>query len=326
MQELPNLFWMRLMFRDTQWPTTLLRRVVPNQKGIATIGARAIYILPTGFGFAYSVLLFITLLGALNYQNNLGLLFTFLMASMALVSMHHTWFNLLGLQINIRGGAPVFNGQRAQFTLIVTDTQQRHRYGLKIRDSEQCQSIPFGARATFHLTRPTQQRGWLTVGEIIIETRYPLGLFRAWSILNSPCQVLVYPTPADQAKLPYCTDTPDHQGYGGQGVGAEDYVGPRHYQPGDSLRRVDWKALARQRGLIVKQFGGDRALRLWLDWSLFSNIESERRLSLLCRQVIEATAQDLTYGLRLPGQVIKQNHGDVHKHACLAALALERSI
>jgi uncharacterized protein (DUF58 family) len=113
----------------------------------------------------------------------------------------------------------------------------------------------------------------------------------------------------------------DHRASGDQGTGADDFVGPRPYRPGDSPRQLDWKALARERGLVVKQFGGDHAARVWLDWHQHGG-GVEERLSRLARQVIQAHEQGLSFGLRLPGRLIEHGRGDAHKHRCLEALAL----
>lgn len=301
--------------------TALQRRAPRDAQGSALITARQIYILPTRAGLGYGVLLFVTLIGALNYQNNLGLLLTFLAISVTLVSMHHAWFNLLQLRVSAQAGAPVFCGQPARFVVTLTDTRQRARLGLGVRGAAGLITVPAGGQAALELYLPTQRRGLLPLTEVRVETRYPLGLFCAWSWAEVAAVGLVYPRPAPRAAVPSSWATLDPEGQGDQGSGVEDYVGPRPYRAGDSLRRVDWKALARERGLIVKQFGGDRAARLWLDWSHLPPGDPEWKLSLLCRQVLDAAGQDLVYGLRLPGVIVARGRGDAHRHRCLAALA-----
>jgi uncharacterized protein (DUF58 family) len=45
-------------------------------------------------------------------------------------------------------------------------------------------------------------------------------------------------------------------------------------------------------------------------------------LSRLCRMVLDAEEQGLSYGLRLPERQVEPAAGDAHKHRCLEALAL----
>ena len=311
--------WGRSKFR------ALLRRAPCDAQGLARIAARQVYILPTGMGLALGLVLMLMLLGSLNYQNNLGLLFTFLIASVALVAMHHTWLALLGLRIQARGGAPIFAGQRASFAVDLHNDRGGPRGDLVVRaggeDHPPAYLLAHGLiRVSIGL--PTERRGWLVLPEVRIDTRYPLGLFRAWCYARTDAQVLVYPRPATQAaELPLAPARrlgPE----GGLGQGAGDFVGPRAYRPGDPPRHLDWKALARGRGLVIKQFGGDQAVEVWLDLRHTSGGDLEERLSMLCRQVLDAAEQGLAFGLRLPGQEIPLGEGEDHRHRCLVALAM----
>jgi uncharacterized protein (DUF58 family) len=303
----------------------LARQAPLGAAGRARIGRRHIYILPTGAGLAFGTVVALMLVGSLNYQNNLGLLFTFLLGSIAIVAMHHGWFNLLGTQVWTRAGVPVFAGQDADFSVSLGDDGRRARAAIVVRAGStvtQPLAIPLGSQTTVSVRVPTTHRGYKSIGQIQLETRYPIGLFRAWCYPQTDPRVVVYPQPARRATDPPVVASYRPNTQGDLGVGADDFVGLRGYRAGDSLRRLDWKALARERGLIVKQFGGDRADEVWLDWDHLPAVETESRISLLCRQVLDAAEQGLSYGLRLPGTVIGIGHGESHKHRCLQALAL----
>src|SRR5690349_25103785 len=45
------------------------------------------------------------------------------------------------------------------------------------------------------LAVPAERRGWLALGRVMLETRFPLGLFRAWSYVEPESRCLVYPRP-----------------------------------------------------------------------------------------------------------------------------------
>jgi len=306
--------------------TAFMRQVPPERDGAARVRQRHIYILPTGTGLLFAGVLFITLLGSLNYQNNLGLLFTFLLASVALVSMHLAWFNLLGLEIRTAPGAGVFAGDDAHFTLTLREPGRRPRSDLRIggaKGRSRPASLAHGAQDSMTLTQATTRRGHVRLGAVPIETRHPLALFRAWCTVASPARVWVYPRPAPSAPPPplLAAAGAARAAQGERGEGANDYVGPRGYRPGDSPRRLDWKALARERGLVVKQFGGDQAEEIWLDWAQLPASDTETRLSQLCRQVLDAAAARSRFGLRLPGRIIPLDSGAPHRQRCLEALA-----
>jgi uncharacterized protein (DUF58 family) len=300
----------------------LARSARQDPGGWAHLGRRQIYILPTGAGVLYGLAATLMLAGALNYGSNIGLLFTFLFVALGLVGMLHTWRNLLDLELAATDAAPVFAGDQAQFSVRLREGAGRGRPGLELSaDGARIESdLPAGGEVQLLLAVATRVRGDQALGRVTLATRYPLGLLRAWGYLDTSAQVLVYPRPG--ARGPVLARPHYRQAdRGDRGVGADDFVGLRPYRPGDPPRHMDWKAWARERGLVIRQFGGDRAEELWLDWGRLADRDPEARLGRLCRMVLEAARQGLHFGLRLPGTTIEPAGGDTHKHLCLAALA-----
>lgn len=300
-----------------------MRRNPHDQQGVARIGARRIYILPTSTGVAFGIMLFATLLGSLNYQNNLGLFLTFLMAGIALVSMHHCWYNLLGISVRCADAEPTFCGQPARFRAELWSHHGRRHGELCLRGGD-CAEIPAGRHSELDLPLITQHRGLMRLDEVQIESRYPLGLFRSWALVQTPAQVLVYPRPAPQAPPARLAVAPEQRtkdaARTSQDLGADDFIGSRAYRAGDSPRQIDWKVLARERGLVTKQFGGEQAAHVQLDLGQHHG-DLEQRLSLLTRQVLDAEARDRRYGMQLGVDEIPGGKGERHKHRCLEALA-----
>jgi uncharacterized protein (DUF58 family) len=74
--------------------------------------------------------------------------------------------------------------------------------------------------------------------------------------------------------------------------------------------------------LLVKEFSGALHASQWFDFASLDGMETERRLSVLCRWVLDAERDGVHYGLRLPGRVIAPGIGDRHRAQCLEALAL----
>lgn len=307
------------------WFGKLARRAPADSGGTARIGRRYVYILPTGTGFILGGVLALMLLGSLNYQNNLALMFTFLMGSVAIVAMHHTWFTLLDLKVSVANAAPVFVGQDAIFSVSLASDRARARGDLVVRIGDRATGpvqLKPAESGSPDVPVTTVERGWLVPQALRVETRYPLGLFRAWCYPQTTARAIVYPRPAGRSPTPHLVPVHGRSHQGDLGVGADDFVGPRDYRAGDSPRRLDWKALARERGLVVKQFGGDRAAQIWIDWDRLPATDIETRLGLLCRQVLDAAENGLSYGLRLPDTTLPMSQGEVHKHRCLESLAL----
>ncbi|MBK8185526.1 MAG: DUF58 domain-containing protein [Candidatus Competibacteraceae bacterium] len=101
-----------------------------------------------------------------------------------------------------------------------------------------------------------------------------------------------------------------------------DYAGFRPYAPGDSPRRIAWKAATRADQLLVKQFVDQARPELWLDWRLLGIENIESRLEQLCQWVLKAENDGHQYGLRLPGFKAPPACGEGQQRHCLEGLAL----
>ena len=292
-----------------------------------------VYILPTRQGLIFSVLLITMLLGAVNYNNSMAYLLTFLLGSLMLVGILHTYRNLAGLVISGESARSVFAGDVAYFAIIMDNHTGPKRTGVdlvlhphgKSPDASTAQTVTTdilqNKRQQVLLPVLTQNRGLLQLERVRISTRFPLGLFQAWSYLHLDCHCLVYPRPAGNLPLPTPASA-EQQGQAGIKTGADDFIGFRHYHPGDSTRNIAWKALAREQPLLVKRFSGDSGHNLNLAWTAVEQIrDTEDRLSQLCAWVIEAEYLCVDYGLEIPAVLIKPGAGDQHKYRCLEALA-----
>jgi uncharacterized protein (DUF58 family) len=298
----------------------------------ARLRFRRIYILPTRQGMGFAAAVSVMLLGSINYDNALGYVLSFLLVSAALVSMLHAVRNLAGLDLRWDDSEPVFAGDTAHFGLQVDNRGQRRRFGLlarlagrgrRSRDDNPAVHFHVDANnlARIELPAVAARRGWFSPGEVTLATRFPFGFFRAWSRVDAGLRCLAYPRPAGEQALP--SFLPQESGeHGSHGKGEDEFSGLRDYRPGDSARRVHWKAVARGQGVPVKVFSGDTTGTTWLPWQDVAGSDIEARLSQMSRWVLEAEAQNLRYGLALPGIEIPPDDGEDHRHRCLEALAL----
>ena len=298
------------------------RPPVLERSGSVALSRRNIFILPTATGLGFALLLLLLLLGAINYNNNLVFALTFLLAGVGLMAMLHTWRNLAGLQLGQVAGSPVAAGRAAGFTLAVSAPGPRTGIALQLDGGEPVWfDVPSNGPARVSLAVPTHRRGWISPGRVRVLTRYPLGLFHCWSVLRVTARTWVWPAPATTGQHPPRGGRRPSQD-GTQGRGQDDFRGFRTYHPGDSLRLVDWKAYAREQGLQVKEFGGDRSEEYWLDYAALTESDPEARLRRLTRWVLELDRDQQLYGLRLPGSEIPLARGAAQRERCLRALAL----
>jgi uncharacterized protein (DUF58 family) len=293
------------------------------ESGTVTLNQRRIFIIPTRQGIGFVFVLLLMLMGDINYTLSLGYVLTFLLGTTALMTMMHTFRNMAQLEIRAGRADAVFAGDMAQFVFHFHNNGRLPRYHLKLHDGNGHSvtfDIPAQQGVEIKLPLPAAQRGWLSSGSLTLFTEFPLGLYHAWSYLQFDTSCLVYPKPAAPQPLPASSE---QSGTGKFNVaGDEDFSGLRSYVAGDALPRIAWKALAREQGLQVKQFSSQQGQELWLDWALLPALAAERKLEILTRWVLDADAQGVNYGLRLPDIELPPGHSAMHQAECLRALAL----
>jgi uncharacterized protein (DUF58 family) len=298
----------------------------PPEVGTIVLVHRRVYIVPTQLGWLFALTLIILLVGSINYALSLGFALTFLLGGMGLAAMAHTARNLARMAISVGRVEPVFVGEAAQFRLYLDSRAAFDRPAILARQmaskAQLVVDVPSGAIAEVILPVPATSRGWLNVGRVMLETRFPLGIFRAWSYVEPNLRCLVYPRP-ERSALPAPSAEAARGAMRTPMPGNDDYSGLRTYQLSDSPRHVAWKAVARNEDMLTKQFTGEAAAELWLDWNRLSpSLGVEERLSRLAGWVLAAERAGVNYGLRLPGNEIPAARGEVHRAACLQALAL----
>ncbi len=296
-----------------------------------TLTQRNIYILPTKAGWAFAFMLLIMLIGSINYQLNLGYLLTFLLAGCALVSMHLTHGTLKGLTLRMRPVAAVFAQEQAELEIVLTSPgARRHGIGLSFFDTRRFgwrqgfTDVPAHGQASARLAMTPARRGRHRVPTITVETRFPLGLFRAWSVWRPAAEVTAWPRPESPPPA-----LPGSQAIGGEGrlqrrsEGGE-FDGVRAWRRGDTLRNIVWKKVARTGELVSRDTSTPITQEFWLDWNAarVAGAGLEERLSRLSAWIVEAERSGQPYGLHLPGRDIAPSLGDAHRIATLNVLAV----
>jgi uncharacterized protein (DUF58 family) len=298
----------------------------PPERGAIVLVQRRVYIVPSRLGLFFGATLGILLVGSINYALSLGFALTFLLAGMGIAGMVHTVRNLAHLSLRAGRCDPVFAGEAAGFRLHLDNGREYDRPEILLRHlasgAQRTVDVPAGGASETVLAVPATQRGWLPLGRVMLETRFPLGLFRAWSYVEPDCRCLVYPRP-EAGPLPPLAASSQAGGARSHAHGSDDFSGLRAYQLSDSPRHVAWKSVARNDDMLTKQFSGEASAELWLEMGAVpGRLGLEARLSRLAGWVVAAERAGARYGLRIPGEEIAPDHGEAHCAACLRALAL----
>jgi uncharacterized protein (DUF58 family) len=300
------------------WQTRKFGSVDPRPH---RIDRRRIYILPTGFGLILATLDLAMLIAALNYNSNLALAFAFLMASLALVAMHHCHRNLLDLCIDVMPETDGFAGAPLEFRFLLRNASALARREIEVRCTEPggaVTRIAAGETATLIVPIAAAARGVLRFAQFEVRTEYPFRWFFAWTYVQAPLTAYVAPRPDGTARPRAAAGT---SGGSDTTPGDEEFAGLRPYAPGTPLKHMAWKVLARGGEPAVRNYTGLAADPEWLDWSALRGLDTESRLAQLCSWVLEASDARQSFGLKLPGVELAPAQGPAHRLACLRALA-----
>ncbi len=287
--------------------------------------ARRLYILPTRAGYTAGVLLFVMLIAGLNYTNSLALVLTFLLAGFVLVGMHECQRTLQGLELLSAQAPDGYAEAEGIIELRFANASRVARRALTVcaRGAAPAQfDLPSGAQAMVRVTHLCAQRGRHRIGRLELSTTAPFGLFRSWTWLHLPVELIVYPRPAGTRPLPPPAAGRHARLAASASSGEEEWASLRAYQMSDSPRSIAWKTVARGGPFMVGQYAGTAASEYRLSFSGLESLALEARLSQLCAWVDECARIDAGCALELPDAHVPLGRGAQQRTLLLRALAL----
>lgn len=318
----------RPAFVSRRWSRWLNRRLPECERVV--LSQRDIFIFLSWPGCCFLGFNLMIAVASFNFQNNLGLVLAFFLASMGFLSQYLTFRNCNGLVLSATAGPPVYAGEDAHFIVHVRGSDTREYQALQFGlDQGQLGKVPIqdscdvatGEESRVRLTLTTSKRGWLAIPRVYFCTWFPFGWLRCWSWPLLHARVLVYPRPIELATWPVMEgegdgDAPHRQ------PGSEDFDEHKRYQIGDSSRQIDWKAYARERGLLTRHFVAQSGSEYTFRLQDLPVADREMQLSWLCSLLLQAEAGGMRYALQLPEFYSGVAQGDLHLATCLEALAL----
>ena len=321
----------------------LSRRVPSNfQHKLSSLN---IFIMPTRFGFAYLLFAILLFLLGTNYQNNIILMLSYLLASLFISVMLHSFYNFSQLTLSSSAKQFTFAKQLAHFPINIKASKTH--FDLNFHLAEQ---VDLSNKVKFDQCKLGENkillpvlvvsRGVHNLGRVKVFSEYSLGLFITWAMLDFSHQLVVFPQPKklnlNQNHLAELDDF-EQQSNMNQHVtsGVDDFAELKNYIIGESQARIAWKQLARGQGKLSKHYQNQQGNLIWLKLSAMPSTQLETKLSFLCFLILEYSKSEQCFGLLLDvvlsadnnvisnNQPIKiaPNSGYQHQQNCLIALA-----
>ncbi|HSI86694.1 MAG: DUF58 domain-containing protein [Candidatus Methylacidiphilales bacterium] len=310
-------------------PAPAIPVLPPSTPGATPVPlARQKTLMPTASCLILLPILMALMLAAVNYDNNLVYLVLFFVTSITIVAAVHTWRALEGIELMPGSTWPTFAGDTMRFSVQVHNRTHVDVHSVWV-------TIPQypGIREQYHIPLVTAQgmvtadfravvprRGRHAVQGVMLASEFPLGLFRITRVIPILQHYVVYPKAAGTLPRPeVIADAADQDD--GHLAGGDDFNGVRTFRQGDSQRRIDWKAVARGRPMVVKEFTGAGTGRVWFDVNQLYGLTTEERLSQIARWILDSEEDECPYGLRIGTISVEPDLGEQHRHHCLTLLA-----
>ncbi len=291
---------------------------------------RRIYVLPSMRGWAVIGIAILLLLTGINYQLSLAYLVAFLLGGLMQVALHATYRNLRGLIIRVGKSPRCIAGESLQFPITLA-SPDRMREGISLERIVRGRKRVLGAAKRVRITADKLQsyvidvaapkRGIAPLGRLLIESRAPYGLIRAWSYVNFEWVGLVEPKPeTPYAELPYATGSLATTQR--QSDVALDPDTLREYVAGDSLKRVAWKQVAKSGQWFTRTGEAGQRGDVELAWNATELSDTEARLSRIAAWVDRARNADAAFSLQMPNGHLPLASTAPHHDEALAMLAV----
>lgn len=288
-----------------------------------TLNSRNLYILPSGFGWAYAFIVVMLFLGAINYQINTIFFMTFLLVIIGLVSAWEAHANLKNLSFTFINIEDTQQGIPAKITLFI-QANNKSRFGIEFHIASQpkirLEKIP-PEGLQFIIPIETAERGYFPLPKIIISSLFPFGIFRVWSYAYFEEHYYVYPQPINPDFWP--TPSLEQNSKKKYAPGDDEFYDLKHVEnPWVAPKLISWRIAAKGQGWYLKTMDSNETDYWLFKLSDLPAKDIESRLQHLSYWLQTAESNGLIYGLELTASHTKFSRGKKHLQHCLRQLAL----
>jgi uncharacterized protein (DUF58 family) len=273
----------------------------------------------------------VLILTAATYNNNLIFILGFFMFSVFVVSMLQTHYNIKGVRLDFASAEEAFAGDPLTVTLNLSQKRAKWKRALEIRTSSKRiptlsqRRVDLSPNETSKLCQievRVRDRGVYPLPAVVLETYYPLGLFRAWKVFYFDAKLTIYPRPDMSRVLIPRSYESGHEDLGLRTSPEGDFGELKNHLPGESYRQIAWKHYARTGELYSKVHWGEEHKHYIIPWIVAGGpAEVEGLLMRVSGWVKRALDENATFEMETPSLRIDPGRGPDHARKCWRQLA-----
>lgn len=270
--------------------------------------ARQAIALPTASGILFFALIVILLLGAINFQSNLGFLMAFALLVFGFIALVFLGFNFHQVSLSIAGDVYCESEKEPEIMISVQSKHPSQEIQLGIEGrSVVCDVESHYQRILMRCSSRT--RGLHPIPMIEIGSTFPFG----WALLKcrwqTSKQFIIYPRPIKPVT--------QHRQMHPEGF---DQIHVRDYRPGDRTASIAWKKTRQlESPVVIDVVGASRPLHF--SYRNFNAIDSETTLSYLTWDVLRCAEHGYSWSLELPHEMLPIGSGSRHLEQSLRMLS-----
>ena len=199
-----------------------------------------------------------------------------LICAIVFISFLLSLFSLSGIEVQRGPTRDGFMGTTISLPLVVVNRARRIRQALVIRehcpftDPEIVNAAiePLTSREKRYVVRQIKaiKRGFYNLDKVTLLSGDPAGLFARCKTFKLPGEIQIYPDSVKLSWMPIRIYRQIQVAAAGRPLGAsgigQELFGVREYRPSDGVRFIHWKASAKQRKMMVREFEANSVSRV----------------------------------------------------------------
>lgn len=265
------------------------------------------YIVPTWTGVAFAVFLFLFLLVAFFYDNNLIFAYVFILVALGLLTMWLTNRLVEGLKLDALSLDSFFLDEAPPLKISITAPHPNtpKEYTFETEFSHQMQNFYLTGHNNIHKTIALEftakdlglKRGLCHGVRIKIFSQSPLHLFESWRWLKIFEKTLIKPSRVNhlihlQKKILEVASTD------------KEWSGFEDWNESHDLRNIHWKSFLRTKNLIVNIYNDSKSLDpVIIDWETTAILDSfEERIEQISYWIHLSYQNGIDFEVHLPNQ------------------------
>ncbi len=282
------------------------------------------YIIPTGLGLILGLSIFLAFIIAVTFGHPFSYFITFFSIAIIVVCAFHTNYSIARLKTFYFKDEFIECGRECEISFEVSTKEIRNAKSVFTRvdgSKKLKQSIVSKTSSRLRAIVYRDGCGVFKTPRVRIHTTYPLGLFRAWKYVEVKNNLIVYPKRIS-----------GHESYSDTSIiqnsdaifkqnleTKEEFLDHRRFRETDSWKHIDWKAYARGKGLLTKNFSGNESVVVTLEVRSSSSLEF---LGLVTEELFRNYELSKDTIFVLDDEVISRGSNKLHLHKCLRVLSL----